>query len=247
MVEGRLSFKQYKAVGCCQDIAYDIGTGRAPWSTASTFDYKSKHMASNSRHPVDHFLVAVVHSPTFYWMMVQKNSATRRDLTMYRELASGSSVVVSYEADFGGTQACMTVFWANAQILAGEAQFSQLMRTLFGNLSERGFDATGYCSCPSVGSFVPTQDTPSSLQLPDTEIIQFTTNIELGESIFVAEGEGLQHSGTGPDLVQMELGSTKIQHKLTAGMPVDFGVRFMHWVYAVTAGVELQEEHKDLL
>lgn len=111
----------------------------------------------------------------------------------------------------------MTVFWANAQILAGEAQFSQLMRTLFGNLGERGFDSTDSQDGLPPGSFIPAQDTPYSLRLPESEIITFTTNIELGEGTFMAEGEGAQDQGTGPSLVQMEMGSTKIQHTLTAG------------------------------
>lgn len=212
-----LRFKDHEAVGLCQDTAFDLVPVPALLPTSTT-GIRLKRMTTSSNHHGERFFTAVVHGPKLYWMSLQKTASLGKSCITHREFAYGSSIVISFEQRGSESQPCMTVFWANAQILAGEAQFSQLMRTLFGNFGERGFDSTESHNGLPPGSFIPAQDTPCSLRLPESEMITLTTNIELGESTFVAEGRGAPDQGTGPSLVQMELGSTKIQHTLTAGM-----------------------------
>lgn len=111
----------------------------------------------------------------------------------------------------------MTISWGTAQILAGEAQFSQMMRTLSGNFRESGFDASNAGIFTQAGTYTPVPQTPPSLRPPNTGLETFIVNVELGNSVFVVEAHDQQRQGAVKCLVQMELANTKIQHRLHEG------------------------------
>lgn len=214
MAQGILLFESGRTVGICQDVAFELelNNTKTPRTASAASD-----IPPVDTNPFDQLLTVVIKNPTFYRMRVQRSEENDCTRIHHRKFAHGSTIVMSLERRLGTHAPSVTVFWAHLQVLAGEAQFSQMMRTLFGNLGEEGFDMPFDHSDLPAGTFIPAQEPPPSLQLPDDDGVVFTTNIELGEAMFLTEAKSRLHCDSGARLAQTELSSTKVQHTLTAG------------------------------
>eukprot|EP00892_Ulva_mutabilis_P007518 jgi/Ulvmu1/5138/UM021_0155.1 len=214
MAQRIMSFKQEETVGCCQDVAFELGSISHQAAQPGT-----QAVALHRSRPVDNrnckqLLTAVVKAPKLFWMRVHPRTQLHPAKIQHREFGHGSSIVLSLEMT---SSPSITLFWANLQVLASEAHFSQVMRTLFGNLGENGFDLPAQNRIPPLGTFTSAQQTPTRLQLPDDACIAFTTNIELGAATFLTEADSSQEGQEAQCLVQTELTSCKVQHKQTVG------------------------------
>jgi hypothetical protein len=159
----------------------------------------------------------VLEDPELYWMQCKPGAV------ISREFAEGSSMLVVLEtAAAAATGVAVTIHWPWQNVLAGEAQFSQIMRTLFGNVSELGFDVPPPVCQLAVGESQPqARPLPSSLRLPETEGISYVVNIALQQTFFCVEAlhrpECGDSAGCGKQLAHVHLTNSKVQVRMTTG------------------------------
>jgi hypothetical protein len=161
--------------------------------------------------------VLIVDSPMMYWMSSQEKQPFT---TNCREFARGSSILTAVQIPGAGKPVEATVFWGHAEVLAGECQYSQLMRTIFGNFAEIGFDATSTVhTVVPIGSPMPVHDPPDDLRAPPDRRRCVVTNVDLGHVAFLTEKLcSCPDDGFGEQLAESRLWNAKVQHVLMAGV-----------------------------
>lgn len=140
-----------------------------------------------------------------------------------RDWAEGGTIAVVMEPSDQNCSA-VTVHWPWQGILAGEAQFSLLMRVISHNLAERGFDAAvplwEWRRDPTLPAARPL---PDSLALPADQPLRVLVNVALGQTYFCVEAARRMRAdesnlpGRARLLACALLSNAKVQYKMTTG------------------------------
>lgn len=156
-----------------------------------------------------------------------------------RDWAEGGTIAVVVEPACDEC-AAITVHWPWQGILAGEAQFGLLMRVIFNNLAEHGFDLPiPQWEWQADPTQPPAKPLPPSLALPADQALRVLVNVALGQTFFCAEAvgqpcaaarsaqsAGSRHAvtsagdsaGCGQLLACAMLTNAKVQYKMTTGV-----------------------------
>lgn len=153
----------------------------------------------------------------WYWLSYDDDATVRG-----RDFAEGGTILVTLESGASTAGRAVTIHWPWQNVLAGETQFAQLMRSIFGNLSEVGFGVPPVDPVLDVGEpQPPPPQLPCSLRLPASQPVQSAINVVLGRTFFCAEAPHSEAEGDlegcGALLVHMHLANSRVQHRSTAG------------------------------
>lgn len=135
-----------------------------------------------------------------------------------RTFARGSDMLIVLEPDALTAGVALSVHWPWQNVLAGEAQFAQLMYTMIGNLGELGGEASASGRRKSMTAIAAQPALPESLRLadePDSVVI----NVSMQRTFFDVEGHAADNllSGQGPELARMRLSDSNVQVRIAAG------------------------------
>lgn len=209
-------FEQHSLPGSVSDVAQQLTE-----KNSLSKDSISKRMCRKLDAVIDGCChVLVMDSPIMYWMCQEQSSMP---MTHYRPFARGNSLVAAVERPGVDGDMELTIAWPYQQLLAGECQFSQLMRTIFGNLGESGFDAVATSGLVvPLGSAFPVPSAPADMNVPPDADRKVCTNVEMKETVFLTEA--LCHepeAGHGTRLAELRLWNAKVQHVLMDGVCPD--------------------------
>jgi hypothetical protein len=166
----------------------------------------------------------ILEAPELYWVQCQRGQGVApQDAVIARDFAEGSSMLVVLERADPAARTAVTIHWPWQNVLAGEAQYSQIMHTCFGNLAELGFDAPQPMPPLAVGECHPqARPLPSSLRLPENKPVLFALNVASQQMFFCVEALHLpvygDCTGCGRQLAHVHLLRSKVQVRMTAGV-----------------------------
>jgi hypothetical protein len=210
-MQQHLVFEEHAVSGSLADVALELALNSPP--TRESICHKMFRMPEAASRGCD---VLILDSPVMYWMCGQGEPCSK---TRYRQFARGSTLVCALETATADCDVEATIVWPYQQVLAGECQFAQLMRTIFGNFSETGFDANSFQPVPHFGSKLPVLSAPADMRVPKNKRRKMSTNVEMRETAFLTEALCSEpNAGFGRRLAEVRLWNAKVQHVLLEGV-----------------------------
>ena len=186
----------------------------------------STTLAIHMQHPALFWASTVTTSPG-------ETSCTAASQTITaRRFARGGDLLVVLEPKAIGSGLAMSVHWPWQNVLAGEAQFAQLMYTIFGNLGELG-DVTSEATrrkAAVVSTALPVL--PRSLALKG-EPVAMVINVCMQRTFFDIEAHATDSvfSGQGPELARMHLSDAHVQVRITKGAHTNTTcIEYVRWL-----------------
>jgi hypothetical protein len=152
----------------------------------------------------------VVEPPVYWWPPVE-----------VRDFAEGGTLVVVIEST-ASRGVVSTVHWPWQNILAGEAQFAQILNIVHGNIAEPGFDAQQRPPPLAVGAPQPQpRPLPDSFSLPAEQPPRFIVNVVLQRTFFSTEAlhdpARDVSGGCGRPIACVHLSNSLVQYTMTTG------------------------------
>lgn len=212
-MQQHLVFEQHAEPGSLSDVAQRLAMSH-PLTRQSVCDRMCGRSEAASGGICD---VLILDTPVLYWMCSQQEPSIT---TRYRQFAHGNTLVAAVERPGVGCDMEATIVWPYQQLLAGECQFSQLMRTIFGNFEETGFDAP-LTAKPLVpyGTKLPVHSPPTDMNVPVHKRRMMCTNLDMKETAFLTEALCSEPSaGHGTRLAELRLWNGKVSHVLMEGV-----------------------------
>lgn len=222
-MQQRLVFEQHAVPGSLPDVAQRLAMIQ-PLARQSVCDRMCARSEATSSGGCD---VLILDTPVVYWMRSQQEPSV---MTHYRQFARGNTLVAAVERPGVGCDVEATIVWPYQQLLAGECQFSQLMRTIFGNFGETGFDAPSTAK-PLVpyGTKLPVHSPPTDMNVPMHKRRMMCTNLDMKETAFLTEALCSDPSaGHGTRLAELRLWNGKVSHALMEGVIARHPLHLLH-------------------
>lgn len=217
-MQHHLVFEQHEVPGSLADVAQHLALSH-PLTTQSVCERMCGRSEAALGGGCD---VLILDTPVMYWLCSQQELLPDKPsmMTRYRQFACGNTLVAAVESLGVDCEVEATIVWPYQQLLAGECQFSQLMRTIFGNFAENGFDAPPIAK-PVVpfGSKLPVHSAPVDMKVPQHTNRSMCTNLDMKETAFLTEALCTEpNAGCGTRLVELRMWNAKVQHVLMEGM-----------------------------